>query len=122
MAKVKDPSKWSEISYIRCELDKQLKADLAEWLKKKHDWLAYIEAEVGNGLRFGVHVDEYNRCVEARLTLLSQSIGINTQVLQGRGPDVMAAIQSLFFKHLIVLEKNWEELDRNADGRYADWG
>lgn len=119
----KDPSKWSDITYLRVELDKQLKADLVEWLKKKHDWMSYIDTAVQNGLRFGAHEDAYNHCFEARLTALSQSVGINTLVLQGRGPDLLAAIQALFFKHLIVLEQNWEELDRNpSETRYQDWG
>jgi len=120
--RTKDPRKWSDITYIRCELDNQLKADLSEWLKKKHDWLSYIEKEVGAGLRFGVHHDAYNNCCEARLTAMSQSVGINTLVLQGRGPDIMAAIQALFFKHYIVLEGVWEELDRDNQGRYSTWG
>lgn len=125
MAKKSDatPQKWSDITYIRCELDSQLKADLTEWLKKKHDWLAYIEQAINDGLRFGTHEDEYNRCVEARLTALSKSVGVDTLVLQGRGPDMMAAIQALFFKHTIVLEGNWEELERNqSETRYQDWG
>lgn len=120
--RTKTPEKWSDITYIRCELDKQLKADLTEWLKKKHDWLSYVDAAVQDGLRFGTHLDAYNRCFEARLTAMSQSVGINTLVLQGRGPDMLAAIQALFFKHLIVLEKNWEDLERDNAGRFADWG
>ncbi len=124
MAKSTTPpaKQWSEITYLRCELDKQLKSDLQTWIKQKHDWLAYIAREVDSELRFSIHQDKYNSCVEARLTLLAQSTGVNTLVLQGRGPDVMAAIQSLFFKHYVVLERNWEDLDRPKDGRYSDWG
>lgn len=120
----KNPQQWSEITYLRVELDKKLKSDLEKWLKaQSHDWLAYIEKEIGAGLRFGVHDDTYNRCVEARLTALSQSAGVNTLVLQGRGPDMLSAIQALFFKHYVVLEGDWTELDRDADNsRYADWG
>lgn len=118
----KDPSKWSEITYIRCELDNQLKKDLQAWLKEKHDWLGYIEQAVGAGYRFGTHHDAFNDCVEARLTLMSNSIGINTLVLQGRGPDLLTAIQSLFFKHFIVLEQRWEDLDRDKRGKYSEWG
>lgn len=121
-AKTREPQKWSDITYIRCELDKQLKADLAEWLKKKHDWLSYVEKEIGAGLRFAVHQDQYNNCIEARLTAMSQSVDVNTLVLQGRGPDMLAAIQALFFKHYVVLEGDWEELDRDNAGRYQDWG
>lgn len=121
-SKPKEPRNWSDITYMRCELDKQLKADLTEWTKKKHDWLSYIEKEVGAGLRFQLLQDTYNRCVEARLTAMSQSAGVNTLILQGRGPDALAAIQSLFFKHYVVLEGHWEDVDRDNAGRYADWG
>lgn len=115
--------KWSDITYLRCELDKQLKSDLAAWLKEKHDWLALIETAVGAGLRFQVLEDAYHSCFEARLTAISQSVGVNTLVLQGRGPTALAAIQSLFFKHVVVLEGDWESLDRNADKReISDWG
>jgi len=124
MAKSDKPQtrQWSEISYLRCELDKQLKTDLAAWVKQKHDWLAYIEREVGSELRFSIHQDKYNNCIEARLTLLAQSTGVNTLVLQGRGPDLLAAVQALFFKHYVVLERNWEDLDRPKADRYSDWG
>jgi len=122
MAKTKEPQKWSDITYIRCELDDTLKANLTEWLKKKHDWLAYIEAETNSGLRFGCHEDKFNSCVEARLTLLSQSIQQNTLVLQGRGPDLLKAIQALFFKHYIVLERDWEDLERKPEFKFDTWG
>jgi hypothetical protein len=123
VAKSVEPRKWSEIEYIRCELDAKLRGDLAEWLKKnKHDWFAYIENAVADGLRFGAHNDEYNKCVEARLTLLSNSVQVNTLVLQGRGPDLMTAIQALFFKHHIVLEKDWTSLDRAPEFRFESWG
>lgn len=118
----KDTSKWSEISYIRCELDDTLKTNLKEWLKQEHDFLGYIEKEIDSGLRFGCHEDKYNGCYEARLTALSQSIGINTLVLQGRGPDMLSAIQALFFKHYIVLNGQWEDLDRDRTGRFSTWG
>lgn len=120
--RTKDPSKWSDIEYLRCDLDDALKANLQSWLKDKHDWLGYIEKEVANGYRFGCMEDKYNQCFEARLTLISQSTGISTLVLQGRGPDLMSSIQSLFFKHYIVLDGQWENLDRNGNGRYASWG
>lgn len=124
MAKNTQPQakQWSEISYLRCELDTQLKKDLAAWAKQKHDWFAYIEREVVSELRFSVHQDKYNNCIEARLTLLSQSTGVNTLVLQGRGPTILAAIESLFFKHYVVLERSWEDLDRPKTERYSDWG
>lgn len=120
----KPQSQWSDITYIRCELDKNQKAELEKWLKSaKHDWFSYIEQALNDGLRFATHEDNYNRCVEARLTLLSQSIGVNTLVLQGRGPDMLAAIQALFYKHFVVLEKNWEDLDHDRENsRYSDWG
>lgn len=120
----KPSSQWSDITYIRCELDKQQKVELEKWLKSaKHDWFAYIESAINSNLRFACHEDNYNRCVEARLTLLSQSVGINTLVLQGRGPDMISAVQALFYKHLIVLDQNWEDLDHDREtSRYADWG
>lgn len=117
------PQKWSEMTYLRVELDKQLKADLSKWTGQKHDWLGYIESAVGAGLRFQVLEDAYHSCFEARLTAISQSVGVNTLVLQGRGPTALAAIQSLFFKHLVMLEGDWESLDRDADKReISDWG
>lgn len=120
---VKGPQNWSDITYLRVELDKQLKTDLAAWCKEKHDWIGLIESAVGAGLRFQVLEDKFHSCFEARLTLMSQSTGSNTLVLQGRGPTAMASIQSLFFKHLVMLEQNWEDLDRNADKHeIADWG
>jgi hypothetical protein len=116
------PRKYSETEYIRCELDKQLKKDLEAWLKQKHDFWAFIDKEVQNGLRFACHVDAFNKCVEARLTALSNSADINTLVLQGRGPSLDAAIQALFFKHYVVLEGDWSHLDRDNAGKFSDWG
>jgi len=122
MSKATEPKQFSPIQYIRAELDTPLKAELAKWAgEKKHDWFSYIEQAIDDGLRFGVHHDAYNNCTEARLTLLSNSIGIDTMVLQGRGPDVLKAIQSLFFKHFILLEKNWEDLDRFEPKTAGDW-
>lgn len=118
----KSPQTWSEITYVRCELDNQLKKDLQEWLKSKHDWLGYVEQAVGAGLRFQVLEDKYHDCFEARLTLLANDVEHNTLVLQGRSSTMLQAIQSLFFKHLVVLEGNWEELDRPEQNRYQDWG
>jgi len=115
-------SSWSNIQYIRCELDTKLKGNLKKWLDQTHDWLGYIEAAAIDGLRFGAHEDAYNKCIEARLTLLSQSTGVDTLVLQGRGPDLLTAIQALFYKHLIVLEKDWENLDRAPEYKFTEWG
>ena len=123
MAKSKEaPRQWSDITYLRCELDSKLKADLQNWIKSKHDWLGYIEKEVGAGYRFQVLEDKFHSCFEARLTLMSQDVHTNTLVLQGRGPDALSSIQSLFFKHYIVLEGHWEELDRPESARYTEWG
>lgn len=117
------PQKWSDMQYLRVELDKQLKADLSKWCQQKHDWLGYIETAVGAKLRFQVLEDAYHSCFEARLTAISQSVGVPTLVLQGRGPTALAAIQSLFFKHIVMLEGDWESLERNADKReISDWG
>jgi len=122
MAKATEGKTFSPIDYIRCDLDTTLKGELANWVKaQKHDWFGYIEQAIADGLRFGVHTDVYNNCVEARLTLLSNSIGVDTLVLQGRGPDVLKAIQSLFYKHYIVLEKDWEHLDRFGPKGAGDW-
>jgi len=118
----KSPQTWSDITYIRCELDNQLKKDLVDWLKGKHDWIGYIETAVGAGLRFQVLEDKFHSCFEARLTLISQSTGVNTLVLQGRSATCLQAIQALFFKHIVVLEMNWEDLDRNEQKKYEDWG
>lgn len=119
----KTPQKWSEITYIKCELDKQLKTDLSKWITQKHDWFGYIEQAIGADLRFQVLHDAYHECFEARLTLISNSVGINTLVLQGRGPTMLAAVQALFFKHIVILEGDWENLDRDADKRsISDWG
>lgn len=114
--------KYSETVYIRCELDKQLKADLTAWLKGKHDFWAYIEKEIGAGLRFACHEDAYNKCFEARLTSMSLDAAVNTLVLQGRGPDLLSATQALFFKHYVVLEGDWTALEREGEGRYSEWG
>jgi len=122
MAKAVPAKSFSEIHYIRCDLDTALKAELSTWVKdKKHDWFAYIEQAILDGLRFGCHTDAYNSCIEARLTLLSQSVGVDTLVLQGRGPDMLKAIQSLFYKHHIVLEKDWTSLDRFEAIKSGDW-
>jgi len=116
------PQTWSDIEYIRCELDGQLKKDLQEWLKGKHDWFAYIEQAVSAGLRFQVLEDKFHSCYEARLTSIAQSTDRNTFVLQGRSATMLQAIQSLFFKHFIVLEMDWESLERDESRRYEDWG
>jgi len=120
--KGKSPQTWSDITYIRCELDNQLKKDLQEWLKTKHDWFGYVEQAVGAGLRFQVLEDKFHNCYEARLTLLAQSTGVNTLVLQGRSATMLQAVQSLFFKHLVVLEGSWEDLERDEQRKYEDWG
>jgi hypothetical protein len=117
-----ETQKWSDITYLRCELDKKLKEDLQVWLKQKHDWLGYIEKEVGAGLRFQVLEDKFHQCFEARLTSMSNSVGVNTLVLQGRGPDALSSIQALFFKHYVMLECHWEEIDRPDSARYEEWG
>ena len=116
------PRKYSETEYIKCDLDKQLKSDLVEWLKKKHDFWAYIDKEIDSHLRFAAHYDEFNKCYQARLTALSQSADVNTLVLQGRGPDLLAALQALFFKHHVVLGGDWTHLDRDVNTKYSEWG
>lgn len=122
MPKSSEPKSFAPIQYIRCDLDTPLKAELSKWAsEKKHNWWDYIEQAIDDGLRFGLHHDAYNQCIEARLTLISQSAGVDTLVLQGRGPDVLKAVQSLFFKHFIVLEKNWEDLDRFQPKMAGDW-
>jgi hypothetical protein len=122
MAKTQEAKTYSAMTYIRCDLDATLKAELASWVKsKKHDWFGYIEQSILDGLRFGTHVDSFNHCIEARLTLLSNSVGVDTLVLQGRGPDMQMAIQSLFYKHFVVLEKDWEHLDRLEPKGSGDW-
>lgn len=115
--------KKSDVVYLSCDLDKQLKKDLTAWVAQPMDYLDMIEKCADSGLKFGASFDHYNECFQASLTQpANEESGDITRVLIGRGGNMTQAIQALFFKYIVMLETHLDDMDRQNPRGVSDWG
>ncbi len=110
--------------FLNCDLDKQLKKDLVAWVAQEvaQDFIGMMERAIDSGLKFGAGYDAYNECWQASFSKPVTATGkTTTYILIGRGGNLTQAMQALFFKHYVMLDGSWEDLDRKNARRETDW-
>jgi len=111
-----------KVEYIALDLTKANRADLVKWLESNPDLWDLIEKSCDSGLKFSVSHDDFHDCIQATLTKVPDDrVFGTTTVLIGRGPDMLKAIQALFFKHHIVLQETWDNPELRNPRGVTDW-
>lgn len=108
--------------YLQCDLTKEHKRDLVKWVESGVDLWDMLEKAIDSELRFGCGYDAYNDCTQASLTQITTDKGEQkTVVLVGRGPDLVKAMQSLFFKYHNILQGKMDDGDLKNQRGVTDW-
>ncbi len=114
----------SDAFFLNCDLDKQLKKDLVAWCAQQEnlDVFNLFEKIVDSGIKIGMSYDAFNECMQCSLSKpITEGGKTKTYILVGRGGSLVQAIQAVLFKHFIMLEGTWEDLDRKNTRKETDW-
>lgn len=104
-----------EVTFIRCDLDKQAKLELKSWNLSPSEILEKVEDMVVDGYKITFSLDERNSCVAAYATA-KNSHPVNPQMcLDARGISTIHALKALLFKHYVLLEQTWGNRERTID-------
>lgn len=122
MSKKSDPKRASwEVDFVNVNLSKVQKEELFKWDVKGEVTFDAISRLVDDNYKLSISSDKAHDCVGAYLTSPAGPNGGRKQCLGARGPDFFGALRALAFKHLIVLEGDWGELDNTPDATDR-WG
>lgn len=117
--KEKRPS-W-EVDFISVELSKEQKELLRKWDSSGELTVDAVTRLVSDGYKLSVWGDKAHDCCGATLTSPKGESGDRQKCLSARGPDFLGAIKALAYKHLIVLDGQWGNLDNLAVAD-SQWG
>lgn len=121
---MRKPAQNGQPVFLNCDLDKQLKKDLISWVSQEaaQDLVGLIERCIDSGLKFGASIDAYNECWQASLSKsVVEGQKSTTFILIGRGGNLTQAIQAVLFKHFVMLDGTWENLERKNARKETDW-
>jgi len=110
----KNQNSW-EVDFVRCELSKSERDDVQKWDKDGVQTWDTVTRLVEDGYKLSVSADKQHNCVGAYLTSPKTQDGKRQKCLGSRGPDILGALRSLAFKHVVKLDQDW------ANGTSADW-
>lgn len=110
-----------EVDFVSVELSKEQKDLLRSWDKTGELTSDAITRLVADGFKLSVWGDKSHDCCGATLTSPKGDGIKRQQCLSARGPDFFGALKSVAFKHLIVLEGDWNVLDNRSDPD-SQWG
>lgn len=114
----------SDAVFLNCDLDKQLKKDLVVWCGQEanQDVFNLFEKIVDAGIKIGLGYDAYNECFQCSLSKpVQEGSKSRTYILVGRGGNLVQAVQACLFKHFVMLDGTWEDLDRKNARKETDW-
>lgn len=110
-----------ETDFVNVSLSKPQKEQLQKWDIKGEVTFDTITRLVADGYKLSISADKSHDCVGAYFTEPNNVSGARRRCLSARGPDFFGALRSLAFKHCIVLEGDWGEVD-NASDPTDQWG
>ena len=110
-----------EVDFVNVELGKEQKEMLRKWDVKYERTFDQIARLVADGFKLSVWGDKAHDCCGATLTSPKSTDGTRQKCLSARAPDFINALKALVFKHEIVLEGDWANLDNNPDPD-SQWG
>lgn len=110
------------VEFLNLDLTKGHREALKKWIEDGIDLWDCIDKSIDSGLKFACGFDAYNDCIMASLTKFPDNnrTGV-TQVLVGRGPDLLKAIQALFFKYEVVLQRDFQAAEKVNPRGITDW-
>lgn len=103
-----------EVDFVNVNLSKDQKEQLFKWDVKGEATFDVISRLIDDQFKLSISSDKAHDCVGAFLTTPNPSDGSRKRCLGARGPDFFGALRALAFKHSIVLEGDWGELDNNS--------
>jgi hypothetical protein len=104
--------------YIDCILSKEQKDDWKSRVYSDTEILDAFERLEDSGYRLGCSWDEYNECYSATLSPTDSNDPNAGYILTGRGRDARGAASQLLYKHLIVLDGDWQDVPNHSR---KDW-
>jgi hypothetical protein len=112
---------YSKPTYVRCDLNSEQKTEMATWSNARNsdECMDYLFECIQDGYTFGLKEAEVG--YQASLTQMRQpKIGVQNmgKCLVTRASTPERALWSLLFKHLQVLEKDWN--NGNVDAQ-LEW-
>lgn len=110
-----------EADFVSCELSKETKEQLKKWDVKGELTFDLVSKLVDDGYKLSISADKSHDCVGAYLTSPSSVDGSRKRILSARGPDLFGALRAIAFKHAIVLEGEWGNVDNKYDPQDS-WG
>jgi len=121
-SKSKQPLRNSwEVDFVNVSLSKEQKAEVAKWALKGEVSFDTITRMVDDGFKLSFSADKAHDCVGAYLTEGPSASGARKRCLSARGPDFFGALRSLIFKHSIILEGEWGDVE-NTPVAGDRWG
>jgi hypothetical protein len=105
--KAKTPPPENGVRYVRCELNKAQKEQLAGWAEEAEDvdLLAWVHNRVSSGHVLSIRSEDVG--YRATLTGMRESSGHLNQCLISRASTSVRALQSLWFKDEVLLSGAW---------------
>lgn len=113
-------SAWDS-TFVRCEMDKATKDKVKNWDPKYEQTIDGLERMVMDGYKVSIAFDRYNDCVGVFCTIPEVTAGNHGWCLTARGPDTLAALKVLVFKHYTILDGVWTSEVSQAASKDA-WG
>jgi hypothetical protein len=110
-----------EVDFVNVSLSKEQKLEVAKWDVKGEVTFDIITKLVDDGFKLSISADKAHDCVGAYLTEGPNSSGNRKRCLSARGPDFFGALRSLVFKHSIILEGDWGDIE-NTPVAGDRWG
>jgi hypothetical protein len=109
----KDDKRPWEVEFIQVELDKSQKEMLKKWDTEGVQTISIIERLVFDGYKLSIWGDKTHDCCGATITSPRGTDDSRPKCLSGRGPDIVAALRAVAYKHHIILEGDWS--------KYGEW-
>lgn len=110
-----------EVDFVNVSLSKEQKLEVAKWDVKGEVTFDTITRLVDDGYKLSISADKAHDCVGAYLTEGASATGARKRCLSARGPDFFGALRSLIFKHSIILEGEWGDVE-NTPVAGDRWG
>jgi len=102
-----DKAVWK--GFVPCELNSKRKEQFREWSPNVEAVEDYIERFVAPGYKLSFSIDTYHDCVQVSYSCSSIGDPNCGWTLTARGNDLLKALAVLLFKHVVILECQWDQ-------------
>ena len=108
-------------TFINLELTQEEKAALTQFCTTFDELDDLWEQMIDDGYKITAKYDDYSSCYAA-FAFPADDAPVSGHILTGRGRHPSRALRQLFFKHFVVLEKDWLGAANSPSARSdEDW-